>query len=261
MLCKDPATTYLKQFGYNVIRLPKADFSPLTLLVKEKNKLTVLGDLATVIHSDVAALPEVKKDTPVTHITGKKTANLSAGIALDILGKVISAMGGSKLGVELKYKSARSLQFTFSSASEDSIQITTLDTFLSQTDILGNPGHVARLMEADDVFIVTAVLKSNEITVDADSANETNAGISIPEIQQAIGGNVQVSGANTSTSSLTYKGAIPLAFGFKAIRLFYEDGKYKRFEPANASMAVSLSSDITEGSFMYMSDKGYVDFD
>jgi hypothetical protein len=261
MLCKDPATTYLKQFGYNVIRLPKADFNPLTLLVREKQTMAELGNLSTVIQPDGVSIPNIKKDNPVTHIAGKKTANLSAGIALDILGKVITAMGGSKLGLDLKYKNARTIQFTFSNALEDSIQITELDKFLAKSDIVGNPGHVARLMEADDVYIVTAVLKSNEITVDASGSSDLGTNVSIPEIQNAIGGNVEVSKSTTSEASLNFKGNVPLAFGFKAIRLFYEDGKYRRFEPAKHTVPLSMSAEVSGGSELYFSEKGYVDFE
>lgn len=45
MWCKDPFLVYLKQFGYNAIRLPKADVRPLQLLAKDGKEFNRLGEI------------------------------------------------------------------------------------------------------------------------------------------------------------------------------------------------------------------------
>ncbi len=55
--------------------------------------------------------------------------------------------------------------------------------------------------------------------------------VSVPEIQQIVGGNVKVSGSAAVTSKVTYESPIPLVFGFQAVRLFYDQGRYTAFEP------------------------------
>ena len=56
-----------------------------------------------------------------------------------------------------------------------------------------------------------------------------------------MGGNVAVSGSSDSTTNVAFEGSVPLVFGFQAIRLIYEDGRYTTFKslPADGG-ALSL---------------------
>jgi hypothetical protein len=58
--------------------------------------------------------------------------------------------------------------------------------------------------------------------------------VSVPEIKQVVGGSVKVSGSGEKTSKVTYEGAIPLVFGFQAVRLDYDGGRYRRFQGLKA---------------------------
>src|SRR4051794_18765124 len=110
MACKDKSITFLKSFGYNVIRLPKADISPLQIFVSKKGTLQPLGELSSVLVSNAdTKIPVIKKDVTVSTFNGQKTSNLSVGIALNILGNIIGAMGGSKLGLDAAYKNAKTI--------------------------------------------------------------------------------------------------------------------------------------------------------
>src|SRR5689334_4121378 len=85
----DPFLTYLKSFGYSVIRLPRTDISPLQVLVKEGTRLTRLGDLVSILQpGERVALPVVKMDIPAASISGERTRDLSIGVGLSILGNL-----------------------------------------------------------------------------------------------------------------------------------------------------------------------------
>src|SRR5687767_9055751 len=101
----DPFLTSLKSFGYSVIRLPRTDIQPLQVLVKEDIRLTRLGDLATILRpGGQIGLPRLKENVTAANISGERTRDLSIGVGLSILGNVIAAMGGSKLGLDVTYK-------------------------------------------------------------------------------------------------------------------------------------------------------------
>ena len=51
MLCSDPFLSYLKSYGYSVIRLPRLDIAPLQLLVQQGRNLDRLGDVSYRFHS------------------------------------------------------------------------------------------------------------------------------------------------------------------------------------------------------------------
>ena len=59
----------------------------------------------------------------------------------------------------------------------------------------------------------------------------TEVALSVPEIQEIVGGKVKVAVAGSASSKITYQGSDQLVFGFQAVRLFYDDGRYTAFEP------------------------------
>ena len=231
MSCNDPYLKSLRSFGYNVIRLPKADVTPLQLLTKSGDSLGRIGDLATVLlPRGSVALPVMKRDTAVASLSGQRSGDLSLGVGLSILGSVIGAMGGSKLGLDLKYKNAKTVTFEFQDVLEDRIDVAALDQYLSDADVSPFSTHVGQLLEADQIYVTTATLKSNKIAVEAKSSQDTALDVSIPEIKGVVGGNVKVGPASATASKVTFEGGLPLVFGFQAARLVYDNGRYQRFE-------------------------------
>jgi hypothetical protein len=238
-MCNDPFITYLKQSGFNAIRLPRRDFAPLQLLIGGGKELTSLGMLGTVISGP--ALPVLHRDAPVAPISGQQTGKLSVGVGLTLLGSIIGALGGNKIGLDAKYQMARSLTFEFSQVLMDSVDIATLDQYLAAADLNPNSHHVSAMLEADEVCVVTATIKSGMITVQAKGERGAEVGLKLPEIQQLVGAEVTVSTSNNMASNITYKGSTPLVFGFQAVRLFYSDGRYTAFEPVVAGAAAARS--------------------
>jgi hypothetical protein len=258
MACKDKSITFLKKFGYNVIRLPKADLSPLQMFINQKGMLQPLGELNSVFKSSTSPLPVIKRDTAVATLSGQKTSDLSLGIGLSILGGVIGAMGGSKLGLDAAYKNARSLVFSYGEILEDSIQVTELDKFLTTADVDPSSRHVAELLEADEVFVLTSVIKSKTITVEAKKKDDTEVKVDIPVIKEVVGGNVDIKPSSQNDSAVTYAGAIPLAFGFKAVKLSFEDGVYRRFDPAKDGSVTIALKNVPDSDSMFISQGSFV---
>jgi hypothetical protein len=228
----DPFLSYLKSFGYSVVRLPRTDLRPLQVLVKEDTRLTRLGDLTTVLRpGEQVAIPALKQDVPAANVSGERTRDLSIGVGLSILGNIIGAMGGSKMGLEVGYKRARTAIFEFADVLEDRVDLAEIDRYLSDADIDAFSSHVAQLLEADAVYVMTSTIKSRKFIVQAKASDGTTVDVKLPEIQQAVGGNVKVSTEGGGTSKLVYEGAVPLVFGFQAARLYYDQGRYTAFKP------------------------------
>jgi hypothetical protein len=232
MWCSDPYLNSLKSFGYSVVRLPKADIRPLQVLAKQGSDLDRLGEIATLfVAGPAASLPHITENMPAANISGQRSGELSIGVGLSILGSVISAMGGSKLGLEAQYTNAKMVLFEFSDVLEDSIEILRLDQFLADADVNSLSRHAAQLLEADELYATTATLKTNKLSVEAKDSSGGGLQVDVPVIQQVVGGNVKVSGDVQRTSKVTYEGSVPLVFGFQGVRLFYERGQYTRIKP------------------------------
>lgn len=228
----DPFLTYLKSFGYSVVRLPRTDIRPLQLLLKHDTHLSRLGDLTTIIAPgpDVP-LPAIKENVAVSNITGQQTRDLSAGVGLTLLGSIVGAMGGTTIGLDAGYKQAKTASFEFTNVLEDRVELLEVDQYLAGADVRPFTSHVAQLLEADAVYVTTAVIKSTTFIVQAKGSDGTALDVSVPVIQDIVGGSVAVTPFKGAGSRIVYQGQVPLVFGFQAARLYYQDGRYSAFKP------------------------------
>jgi len=235
MLCNDQSVSYLKSFGYNVVRLPKADINPLQIITKNGVASEVLGDLSTIlVQGGTINLPLVKRNEITAAISGQRTSDLSVGVGLSILSNIIGAMGGGKIGLDSQYNNARTIAFEFQEVLTDSVEIAALDQYLSDADINPYSTHMRKLLESDDIYIITSVIKSTTLNVEAAAKDKTAIHVDVPAIQQIVGANIKIEANASQSSKVSFSGKIPLVFGFKAVKLSYDDGKYTAFEPTRA---------------------------
>ncbi len=228
----DPFLTYLKSFGYSVVRLPRTDIRPLQLFIRENSRLSRLGDVETILRPGAAVpLPRVKENAAAANVSGERTRDLSLGVGLTILGSVIGAMGGSRLGLDVGYRSAKTIAFEFTDVLEDRVDLADVDQYLTDADIAPFSSHAAELLEADSIHVTTSTIKSRTFIVEAREESGTPVKLSVPDIQQIVGASVNVSIDQKSNAKMVYQGAQPLVFGFQAARLFYEQGRYTAFKP------------------------------
>jgi len=233
--CKDPSLTVLKTKGYNVVQLPRVDLLPTQLLVSKGGRLQRLGELTSVFVPDQnAPPPPINPDRPGPNISGTQSADLDAGIGLNILGGVISALGGSTLGINFAYARASTIQFEFSSTLENSTELARIDMFLAGARVNPYARAVAQMLDEDKVYVVTSTLKSNKINVQAKDSKKQSIGIDLPVIQNAIGANVKVAANQASTAFVTFEGAVPLVFGFQAVQLVFDGGRYRTMKLVKA---------------------------
>jgi len=234
----DPVISYLKSYGYSSIRLPKADIHPLQILLRQGNTYDRLGDLATVlVPGATVTIPKLLENQQAANINGQQSGNLKFGVGLSLLGNIIGAMGGSKLGLDVAYQQAKFISFEFTDVLEDKVEIAALDQFLTDADVNPNSRYVTQMLEADRIYVTTAVIKSKVFTVQSKQSQSTSVALDVPVIQQAVGANVKVSQDSTLDSKIHFEGSIPLAFGFQAVRLFYDDGRYTTLDPEKAGGA------------------------
>jgi hypothetical protein len=166
-------------------------------------------------------------------ISGQSSGEVRLNLGVSILGGVIGATGGSKLGLDAAYKDAKTVVFEFTDVLEDKIEVTAaLDQYLGDADVSPFSVHVKALLESDEVYVTTSVLKSARITVVGRRSDGSALNLDVPAIEKLVGGALDVSSASGQESKVTYKGKRPLAFGFQAVRLYYEQGRYTAFKVA-----------------------------
>ncbi len=242
MFCEDPYISFLKDRGYNVIRLPKADFPPLTLLSHSGERdLSRIGNISELFVG--ATLPVIAANVPAAGVSGKHTNALNLGLGLDLLGTIISAMGGGQIGLKTEFKHASGVTFEFPHVLSDGVTVAALDKFLGATQISADVRYVRELLDNSDIYVVTNTIKSDSVTVDTNASGSAGVEVQVPALQQIVGATVKVSGESEHTGRVTFSGDAHLVFGFQAYRLIYADGKYIKLEPLPAGSSAAKSVD------------------
>lgn len=239
--CKDPSLSALKSKGYNVVQLPRADLRPTQLLVEKSKRLQRLGELLSVFDAaaDSSPAPPVSADRPGPNIAGTQSADLEVDLGLSLLRGIISALGGSTLGMDAAFARAATVQFEFSSTLENNSELALIDRFLAASQVNPHARAVAEMLEQNQVYVVTSTLKAQRIDVAAKDSNKQSLGLNLPAIQDAIGANVKIAAAAASGSTVSFEGAVPLVFGFQAVRLIFEQGRYRTMRLVDAGGVVA----------------------
>ena len=228
MFCVDPALMLLAKYGYNVVRLPRTGIEPLDVFGRDRNGIELLGRLPT-IWENAGPVPPIQGGNVAAEIKTVTTAALKASIGLRVLEDVLTGLGASIPKVDFAYSGKKSLTFSFGN-----IQIAKVDPFevgkyLKAGDLQSGNPWVGRYFFDDDTdaFVITEVLKSDAVTVSADSSSGTSVGMDVKALEEVVGADVKVEAGGTNKSEITYKGQRHLTFGFKAFRIAYDDGVWK----------------------------------
>ena len=110
--CEDKAITFLNNFGYNVIKLPRVGIGPLDVLGRDR----VVQPLGTAAQfwGDDPSLPQPTGPQPTAFASGVENDDLELKLGLHVLQNALAGLGvkmldGGKL--EASYRNAKSVKF------------------------------------------------------------------------------------------------------------------------------------------------------
>jgi hypothetical protein len=170
-------------------------------------------------------LPDIRRDErPGVDIEGKETSTVNAAIGLSILGAFVGALGGGNVGLQAGFKNARTVTFAYTGVMEDQVDVLALEKYVKAGTISPHvpSGTLEKLLD-DEVYVVTSVLKTRKIVVDAQGSGGQTVALDVPVLQQVVGGTVKLERASTSASRVAFEGPVPIAFAFQAVQLVFDD--------------------------------------
>ena len=248
----DPSITFLRSFGFSVVRLPKAGRRPLQVMHRKGKDLNPLGDLLELfVPGNVPPPPILSDAQPGVSIEGKETGKVNVNIGLTILGGIIKAFGGSDLGLSLAYKKARTVTFEYRDVFEDSVSRLGLEQFVNRAGIRpeNSRGTVDKLLD-DEVYVLTSTLKSRKFVVEAQAEGGMSIQADVPVIKDAVGGNLKVETEGQLQTKVLYEGPIQLVFGIQAVQLvFDETGQFlttEQLTPGDAAARGLMARSLPE---------------
>ena len=221
----DQSIAFLKQYGYSVFRFPRASAQPLELMHREGKDMTRLGMVLDLVSSGALPAPTVNRDAnPGIDIEGKETSKVNVAIGVNILGSFIAAFGGGNMGLDVAFNKAKTVTFKYTGVMEDTVDVLSLEKFIKAARVSPHipSGTLDKLLD-DEVYVVTSVLKTKKILVNAHGESGAAVKVDVPVIQQAAGGNVKVDTAGGRDSQVAFDGPVPVAFAFQAVQLVFDD--------------------------------------
>lgn len=265
----DESITFLKDRGYCVLRVPRADARPLqTLLRADKKDLVRLGELGTISTPGSNPLPSLSIDNEApVEISGKESSSTKVEVGLEILGGIIKALGGNALGINAGFDRAKAMTFKFENVLEDHIDLDKLDQYLSTSGFAAAGNAVTKSLKDNAVFVVTSTLKTNKFTVNAKSDSGVKVGLDVPVISGAASGSLKVETSRATEGTVSYEGKTPVVFGFQAVQIFTEDkgGRlvFSAMDPLKAGAAAARAAgkieptrlELDQGVFFRLEDQ------
>ena len=211
---KDPSVTFLNQFGYNVVKLPRVGIEPMDIIGRDETTQW-LGPLASVWKS-TEAVPIPSPPRAAAPINGQKTDQLQVTFGLKILANALAAFGATVPALDATYSRARKVQFAYTNVTSTVVAPLEAGNYLAAGTLnTANPVVTHYFTDEDpQAFLIVDVLKSDTITVTASDEHGVELALDVPNIQALVGAKVAVKPSGTSSSSLAFSGQQPVTFGF-----------------------------------------------
>jgi hypothetical protein len=222
---KDPSITFLNKFGYNVIKLPRTGIEPLDVIGRDQ-VTQWLGPLRSVWTS-TGPEPLPGPAHPASAVNGQRTDALDLSLGLSVLANTLAAFGASVPSLDAAYKSAHSVQFSYTNVTSTAVSPFEAGNYLTEGTLRSDNPVVKNYFEGDksQAYLIVEVLKSNSITVTATDSHGVEVGISLPEIQGVLDAKIGVKPTNSSNSTLTFTGPEAVTFGF-SVQQIARDGDH-----------------------------------
>jgi len=259
----DESISYLKDRGYCVLRMPRSDARPLQTLRKAgKKDLTRLGELATITTAGANRLPRLSRDNvaPI-QIAGKESSSTKVEVGLNILGNLIEALGGNKLGASLGFASAKTMTFTFDDVLEDNIAVDELDQYLTACSFRPDMISVTNALIDDEVYVITSTIKTTKFTIHAKGEGGVKVGLDVPVVSGVASGSLAVDTGRATEGTVSYVGTTPVVFGFQAVRLFVDEMNgfpvYVAMDPLKAGAAAARSAGHVEPTLLTLDEGAF----
>ena len=213
---------WLKEYGFNPLRLPRRDLRPLDVLRMGHDQTfsTKAGTLDMLLSGDGPA-PEVVVGEPTGGIAAQQTRKVEGRFGLSVLGALLGGLVGGKLGASTQLGKAKTVDVTYEEVTLDSVAELAIQGWIEAAQIAA-PRSARADLEAGRFAVVTAVLRSSKLTVAVGRNGDAGVTLDVPEITGIVAAEASVGMSRVDGSQVTFEGPEPITFGLQAFVLQYE---------------------------------------
>lgn len=214
------ADNWLKEYGFTAIELPRRDLAPADVVFRSNGGFDQKVGSLGMLFAPTDALPSTTSGEPTGSIARSFEKKVEAGLGLRILGALFG--GASKLGAGLEARNAKTLAVTYEDVTQDSLAVLELQSWLERAQI-STSRQATDWLNAEKLATITAVLRTATLSIVAERESGVAVQLDIPEIQGIVGGDAKVSAGSGDSSKVTFTGNEPIAFGFQAFVMLFDE--------------------------------------
>lgn len=215
------ARPFLPDKDYLPVAMPTTDIAVLNVLAEGSGVLRRYSRLDNVM-LNVEPLPEVRVDAGVVDATGTAVRSAKAGIGLSVVSQVLQALGADATAA-VSTARARTVEYAYSDVSSDAVDLVDLDRWLGTAEFDPTTRATADLLAAEDLYVVVNLLKARGLSVRLVDEHSRGIELKVSALQETVGANVTVSQAGSDSSTVTFRGPVPLGVAVKATRIQLDD--------------------------------------
>ncbi len=222
---RDPSVTYLNKLGYNVVKLPRAGIEPMDVIGRDQT-MQWLGPIDS-IWSSAIAKPQPGPPKPASAVNGQRTDALDLSVGLSILGNTLAAFGVSVPSLDLAYKSAHSVQFSYNNVTITEVAPFAAGSYLAKGELQSDNPAVKNYFLSDQAtaYLIVQVLKSNSLTVTATDSHGTAVSVDLSAFQ-GVDAKVGIKPSNSGNSTISFSGPDAITFGFAVQQIAREGDEW-----------------------------------
>lgn len=217
--------TQLAEYGYNLVALPKAEIWPLMLLYKVSDSVvsSTNDSVINFFRPTDAAPPVVNTSTnPLPEIQAAANLEFDADAGVGMLNRLLEKLGMGKASAKLKLNAGNTLEIGYENIIDEDITLLQLDNYITgATPQEGKFRTFEAKLKASELYVITEVLKSNQFSIAVKGKNGQSMNVET-DVKGIVNANVNVARKMDNALSLSYSGAVPLVFAFKAQQIIYD---------------------------------------
>jgi hypothetical protein len=223
--CRDPFVTQLYRLGYSLIPLPEAGMEPLDVYGRQGRELFRLGRLDALFDAGTGVLPSVTPNIEAAELKITRSSSLDSGLGASI---VSDWLGKNQPEVAAKVHDLGKFSFQLKGVVKDRVDLVPLDDFLTAASMKSGAPFFRRMVDSDDVYVVTSLLKARSVLLSSTEKQAGNVNASLPaESGLPVGGKAKVEMVTSENAAQEFKASIPLAFAVQAVQICFLNGAYK----------------------------------
>jgi hypothetical protein len=216
------AENWLESYHFTAVGLPRRDLAPGDVVYRSNGSFDEKVGSLPMLFTSGAGVPTTTSGEPTGSIARSFEKKVEAGFGLKILGALFGGGASSKLGADLEAKHATSLSVTYEDVTQDSLAVLELQSWLEAATIKTSR-QATDWLNDEKLAAITAVLRTAKLSIVAQRENGVAIQLSVPEIKGLVGADAEVSGQSGDASKITFTGKEPIAFGFQAFVMKFDD--------------------------------------